>query len=273
MPAVIAENDESKWADETGVCYHFPKQYRSILTEGTAVLYYKGKMTNKAFSNQRLSTNPHYFGVARIGKVHADENSTQGDLFAVVEGYRPFESAVPIKLDGEYLEQIPVKLKSNYWRNGVRLIDQTVFDDICSHAVLKSEQINDFSPIDIAHEFETRVIGTEGKKITYYGVRYERCPKLRRQAIAIHGLRCKACDFDFETAYGAHAKGFIHVHHVKPISEFDEVQVVDPATDLIPFCANCHAVVHRKPGQLLSVEQLTGLLNGHWIFDDLIKVS
>jgi predicted HNH restriction endonuclease len=273
MPAVIAENDESKWADETGVCYHFPKQYRAILTEGTAVLYYKGKMTNKAFSDQRLSTNPHYFGVARIGKVYSDENSTQGDLFAVIDGYRPFESAVPIKLNGEYLEHIPVKLKSNYWRNGVRLIDQAVFDGISSHAVLKPEQIDDFSPIDITHEFETRIIGTEGKKITYYGVRYERCPKLRRQAIAIHGLRCKACDFDFEKAYGSHAKGFIHVHHVKPISEFDEDQVVDPATDLIPLCANCHAVVHRKPEQLLSVEQLKVLLNGRWVFDDLVNVS
>lgn len=269
MPAVIAENDESKWADETGVLYHFPKQYRAILTEGTAVLYYKGKMTNKAFSDQRLSASPHYFGVARIGKVHADENSTRGDLFAVIEGFRRFESAVPIKLDGEYLEQIPEKLKSNYWRNGVRFIDQMVFDDICSRAKLQVEQAFDFSLIDSAQEFETSVIGTEGKKIAYYGVRYERSPKLRLQAIAIHGLRCKACDFDFEKAYGAHAKGFIHVHHVKPISEFDEDQVVDPATDLIPLCANCHAIVHRKPQQLLSVEQLKGLLNGRWVFDDL----
>lgn len=269
MPAVIAENDESKWADETGVLYHFPKQYRAILTEGMVVLYYKGKMTNKVFSEQRLSVDPHYFGIARIGKVRADEKSTRGDLFAVIEGFRPFESAVPIKLDGEYFEQIPVKLNRNYWRNGVRLINQAVFEGICSHAVLKSEQVDDFSEIDSAQEFETRVIGTEGKKITYYGVRYERCPKLRLQAIAIHGLRCKACDFDFEEAYGAHAKGFIHVHHVKPISEFDEGQIVDPATDLITLCANCHAVIHRRLGKLLSIEQLKNLLNGRWVFDDL----
>ena len=269
MPAVIAENDESKWADEIGILYHFPKQYRSILTEGTEVLYYKGKMTNKAFSNERLSINPHYFGVARIGKIHADVNSEKGDLFALIEGYRPFKSAVPIKFNGEYLELIPEKQQNNYWRNGVRLIDQMVFDGICSHAVPRSEQIFDANSSSIAETFETRVIGAEGRKITYYGVRYERCPKLRRQAIAIHGLRCKACDFDFETAYGAHAKGFIHVHHVKPISEFGDVQVVDPAIDMIPLCANCHAVVHRKPGQMLTIEQLKGLINGHWVFDDL----
>ncbi|VVQ04295.1 hypothetical protein PS918_04490 [Pseudomonas fluorescens] len=269
MPAVIAENDESKWDDETGVQYHFPKRYRSILTEGTEVLYYKGKMKKKAFSDQRLSANPHYFGVARIQKVQADENSTQGDMFAFIGGFKPFESAVPIKLDGEYLEKIPLELKSNYWRNGVRFVDQAVFDAICTHAVLKSEQFDDFNLIDSEQTFETRVIGTEGKKITYYGVRYERCPKLRLQAIAIHGLRCKACDFDFEKAYGTHAKGFIHVHHVKPISEFDGDQVVDPVTDLITLCANCHAVVHRNPQQLLSIGQLRGLLNGRWVFDDL----
>lgn len=269
MPAVIAENDESKWDDETGVCYHFPKKYRTILTEGTAVLYYKGKMTKKAFSSQRLSNQPHYFGIARIGKIYADVNSTQGDLFAVIEGFRPFNSAVPIKLDGEYFEQIPVNLEKNYWWNGVRLIDQEVFDAVCSHAELKPEPAGDFSPIEGLQEFETRITGTEGKKNTYFGVRYERCPKLRLQAIAIHGLRCKACDFDFEKAYGAHAKGLIHVHHVKPISEFVEEQVVDPATDMITLCANCHAVVHRKPEQLLSVEQLKSLLKGRWVFDDL----
>ena len=269
MATVIAENDESKWDDQTGVRYHFPKQYRALLTEGTAVLYYKGKMKKKTFSDQRLSASPHYFGVARIGSVHADENSTQGDLFAVIEGFRPFESAVPNKVDGEYLERIPSKQKSNYWRNGVRLIDQTVFDSICSHAVLKSEQVDDPSLIDNAQEFETRITGTEGKKITYFGVRYERGPKLRRQAIAIHGLGCTACGFDFEKAYGEHAKGFIHVHHVKPISEFEEDQAVDPATDLITLCANCHAVVHKQPNKLLSVEELKSILHGRWVFDDL----
>jgi putative restriction endonuclease len=269
MPAVIVENDESKWADQTGDLYHFPKQYRAILTEGTAVLYYKGKMTNKAFSDQRLSTNPHYFGVARIGRVHADKNSTKGDLFAVIEGFKPFESAVPNKVDGEYLEPIPPKLKDNYWRNGVRAIDQTVFDSIYGHAVLKSVQVDDSSLADGAQDFETRATGTEGKKITYFGVKYERSRKLRRQAIAIHGLSCKACDFDFEKAYGEHAKGFIHVHHVKPISEYEEDQSVDPATDLITLCANCHAVVHKRPDTLLSVEQLKSILHGRWVFDDL----
>lgn len=268
MPAVIAENDESKWSDETGLLYHFPKQYRAILSEGTSVLYYKGKMTNKAFGNERLSANPHYFGVARIGSIHADKNSTKGDLFAVIEDFRAFESAVPNKVGGIYLEPIPTKLKDNYWRNGVRAIDQTVFDSICSLAVLRAGQINDYVLNDNEQAFETTFTGIEGKKITYFGVRYERSPKLRRQAIAIHGVACNVCGFDFEKAYGEHAKGFIHVHHVKPISEFDEDQVVDPVTDLITLCANCHAAVHKRSDQMLSVEQLKKILHGRWVFDD-----
>jgi putative restriction endonuclease len=269
MPAVIAENDVSKWSDKTGARYHFPKQYRPVLSEGMEVLYYKGKMKNKAFSDQRLSASPHYFGVARVGKIYADKDSTKGDLFADIEDFKPFEFAVPNKIDGEYLEPIPQRLKNNYWRRSAREIDQAVFDRICSHAVLKAQLDDGSSPIDGAQEFETRVTGAEGKKVAYYGVRYERNRKLRLQAIEIHGLRCNACDFDFEKAYGEHAKGFIHVHHVKPISEYEEDQVVDPVTDMITLCANCHAVVHKKPNQLLSVEQLKDILSGRWVFDDL----
>lgn len=269
MPAVIAENDESKWADQTGHTYHFPKQYRSVLIEGTAVLYYKGRMKNKDFSEKRLSADPHYFGVARIGRVYADKNSNKGDLFAVIDDFRPFAYAVPIKIDGQYLEPIPPNLRNNYWRNGVRAIDQAVFAKIYSHAAVTVEQIDDLRLADNEQEFESTITSTEGKKIAYFGVRYERSLKLRQQAIAIHGVVCNACGFDFEKAYGEHAKGFIHVHHVKPISEYEGDQTVDPVTDLITLCANCHAAVHRSPDKLLSVEQLKGILHGRWVFDDL----
>lgn len=268
MPAVIAESDVSKWSDETGVRYHFPKQFKGSLSEGMEVLYYKCRMKEKEFKNLRLSTKPHYFGVGRVVRIYADLDSTTGDLFADIEGFKPFEFAVPTKVDGQYFEPVPATPKTNYWRSSVRKINQDVFDRVRSHAVLKEQPSLSSVSEDGAQEFETRITGIEGKKIAYYGVRYERNPKLRSRAIDIHGLRCNACNFDFEKAYGEHAKGFIHVHHVKPISEYEEDQVVDPATDMITLCANCHAVVHKKPQQLLSVEQLKGVLSGRWVFDD-----
>jgi len=41
-----------------------------------------------------------------------------------------------------------------------------------------------------------------------------------------------ACQFNFAEKYGDVGTGYIHVHHVKPVSELDEEVVVDPSTDL-----------------------------------------
>lgn len=265
MPAVIAENDVSIWADETGAVYHYPKRYSSILAPGVRVIYYKGKLIDKAFADQRLSPQPHYFGVARIGTVYPDPKSTKGDLFALIEDFQPFEWAVLAKEGDDYLEPIPQSKASNYWRSGVREIDQSTFESILARAKLKPPQIAEKQETEDVLDFESRM---EGSLSTYYGVRYERDPKLRLQAIAIHGMACKACGFDFEKAYGEYAKGYIHVHHTLPISEFDGPKSVNPETDLVTLCANCHAVIHRKRSATLSLDELKSMVRGHWRFDE-----
>ncbi|WP_017517014.1 hypothetical protein ACQCLI_12815 [Pseudomonas nitroreducens] len=138
MPAVIAENDVSIWNDETGAIYHFPKRYSSILKPGTQVIYYKGKLLDKAFTERRLSERPHYFGVARIGSVEPDPESDKGDLLAIIDDYEPFAFAVPAKEGDSYLETIPPSMAKNYWRNGVREIGQRVFNSILSRATIKA---------------------------------------------------------------------------------------------------------------------------------------
>jgi 5-methylcytosine-specific restriction protein A len=50
----------------------------------------------------------------------------------------------------------------------------------------------------------------------------------------------------FEQCYGEVAKGFIHVHHLRPLSEIGEEYEVDPIADLRPVCPNCHAVLHLR---------------------------
>lgn len=263
MPAVIAENDVSAWDDETGAVYHYPKRYSSILTSGVQVIYYKGKLTDKAFADQRLSAHPHYFGAARIGKVYPDPKSSKGDLFALIESFQPFEQAVLAKEGNGYLEPIPPSRVSNYWRSGVREIGQQTFNSILARADLKPLQIAENRGHEAAWDLESRI---EGSLSNYYGVRYERDPKLRLQAIAIHGLACKVCGFDFEKAYGEYAKGYIHVHHTQPISEFEAPKRVDPETDLVTLCANCHAVVHRRRDRTLSVDELKARVRGKWAF-------
>lgn len=47
---------------------------------------------------------------------------------------------------------------------------------------------------------------------------------------------------------------------VVPVSEFGGVKKVDPENDLIPLCANCHAIVFLDKFNTLTLEQLKALL-------------
>ena len=87
---------------------------------------------------------------------------------------------------------------------------------------------------------------------------YERDEKARRAAIKHHGCICKVCNFSFEFAYGSIGKNFIHVHHVVPLSSIGKEYVVNPKTDLVPVCPNCHAMIHRKSPPFL-IEELRAL--------------
>lgn len=98
----------------------------------------------------------------------------------------------------------------------------------------------------------------EGDKIQIYTNRYERNPELRRKAIEIHGTRCRVCNMSFVEKYGEIGEGFIEVHHIKPISEGR--REVNPKTDMVCLCSNCHRMIHRKQKQVLTVEELTRMI-------------
>lgn len=88
---------------------------------------------------------------------------------------------------------------------------------------------------------------------------YERDPRARKACLKRHGSCCAVCGFDFEARYGALGRGFIHVHHLKPLALTDGEYELDPVNDLRPVCPNCHAMLHR-PEQMLSVEELQAIL-------------
>lgn len=102
--------------------------------------------------------------------------------------------------------------------------------------------------------------GIEGNVRYYYGKRYERDSKNRTLAIKKHGLNCYACGFNFEEVYGERGKDFIEIHHVKPLSTLEEAIKINPETDLVPLCANCHRMVHRRKDSVLSIEELKEII-------------
>jgi len=88
---------------------------------------------------------------------------------------------------------------------------------------------------------------------------YERDSQARAECIKQHGLDCSVCGFNFSKVFGELGKGFIHVHHLKPISEIGEEYVINPVKDLRPVCPNCHAMIHRS-SSLLSIEEMKAII-------------
>lgn len=104
----------------------------------------------------------------------------------------------------------------------------------------------------------SRKKGKEGTRIWYYTSKYERVPSLRKEAIRIHGMKCMACGFEFMNMYGYE---FIEVHHIVPISEYNGSKEVNPETDMVCLCSNCHSAIHYYDKErTLKVEELRELI-------------
>lgn len=120
----------------------------------------------------------------------------------------------------------------------------------------------DFSANTFPDELPVSGSYIEGAKKSITVNAYERDPGARQACIRHHGVVCKCCGFDFEKTYGEHGKGFIHVHHIRPLRTLGEGYQIDPVTELVPLCPNCHAMIHRgNEARPLSVDELRFLMN------------
>ena len=149
------------------------------------------------------------------------------------------------------------------------LLEHGLSGSVRSPRILRGELLNyiksiiDKKPFD--NDFEeltdTETL-FEGAKKTVIVNQYERNQEARKKCIAEHGYICKVCGMDFEKTYGEIGRGFIHVHHIVPISTIGEEYQLDPVKDLVPVCPNCHAMLHRGiDGKVLTVEELKTIIN------------
>ena len=86
----------------------------------------------------------------------------------------------------------------------------------------------------------------------------ERNGRARTACIKEQGTKCCICRFDFGKVFGPEAKGYIHVHHVKPLAEIEGPYEIDPQEDLRPVCPNCHAMLHLK-GVHRSIDEVKSM--------------
>jgi 5-methylcytosine-specific restriction protein A len=68
------------------------------------------------------------------------------------------------------------------------------------------------------------------------------------------------CDIDFGMDYGGIADGYIHVHHIVPIASVGKQYKLNPLTDLVPVCPNCHAMLHHGMKEPQTVAELRRIL-------------
>ena len=116
-------------------------------------------------------------------------------------------------------------------------------------------------PLEEVNEVKSNIEGIpEGAQSIVTVNRYERSRANRQACLSFYGFKCKICGFDFEEKYKDLGKGFIEVHHIIPIALMGEGYIVNPVKDLIPICANCHAIVHKRLPPY-SIEEIQAIIN------------
>ena len=101
----------------------------------------------------------------------------------------------------------------------------------------------------------------EARKFRWHR-RAERNQKLARDAKKFHGSTCQVCGFNFKERYGERGSGYIEAHHIVPFAQLarePEPVLLNPETDFVVVCANCHRMLHRS-NPPISPENLTSLL-------------
>lgn len=236
------------------------------------ILYNLYKTDNDEMSFMQLS--------ALLGNKLYDPFSVVAYLFFIKDR----DKYIPLRKDG-FMERLPkLNLPVKYmlkcsWENYSVLLDimrqlQGFLQEHLQETVelLDAQsffwmlwRVTDSTPeYDYEEQDENETIVSEGYKegrvTKYYVKKYERDPRNRREAIRIHKCKCMACGFDFQKVYGELGKNFIEVHHVVPLSSRDEIIEINPATDLVCLCSNCHRMVHRKKNAIVTIEELKTVL-------------
>jgi hypothetical protein len=190
------------------------------------------------------------FRVAEVGDTGEDEFAH----YASGPGHA-FELPIPVN----DLEWFPEVFRSTgHFGLGVQEVkDEAVIAALIQLAADAGHRTEDGDQIRLPEEVPNGSTYSEGSVQQILVNRYERDPRAREECIRHYGATCFLCGFEFLAEYGEVMAGFIHVHHLRPLSGVGPDYQVDPVQDLRPVCPNCHAVLHRRepPYSLEEVRQ------------------
>jgi putative restriction endonuclease len=91
---------------------------------------------------------------------------------------------------------------------------------------------------------------------------YERSKVAREKCLLHYGCKCTVCGIILSDIYGEIAQGYIHVHHLRQLSEINSEYQIDPIADLRPVCPTCHSIIHLRAPPY-SVEEVQILIKSN----------
>lgn len=169
---------------------------------------------------------------------------------------------------------------ANYHREGGKGIWEITFaglkhlGEIEPDGGVSSLSRQGFEPEDIEKETKNDYYGTiieEGALDNRTVTQRARSDKLREIAIEqfkeMHNGKvfCVVCGFEFFKAYGEIGKDFIELHHVKLVHlmdiEGESMNIEQALRNVATVCSNCHRMIHRKQGKMLSIDELRASLS------------
>lgn len=168
------------------------------------------------------------------------------DYFAAVRANRFCEFKLARSFHPESMPLRLLKMHGLVTPRGNMVLEGQLLDFILS--TIDGSFMKDIEPLDVPYPTEVREadIYNEGAVMQVKVNRYERNREARDKCIEAKGCKCAVCGMDFEEKYGEIGRGFIHVHHLIPISSIGKDYVIDPVNHLVPVCPNCHNMLHRK---------------------------
>lgn len=238
-----------------------------------------GKITNemveKAFEIGKkiyLNQLSRLEGINILGELGMNESSAHDYIYSysnLIQG-KLFTRNTNVYATEYYLNKIFNEEGINGLKNALLSLSQHIdyYEEVSGTSIKKRKEIyfryynliKDFyDEHTYPDELDSEVEYSEGKTKKILVNSYERNPIARKKCIEHFGLKCQICDFNFTEKYGELGDNFIHVHHKIDISTVGKEYSVNPITDLIPVCPNCHSMLHkRKPA--FSIEEMKNIL-------------
>ena len=176
----------------------------------------------------------------------------------ISDQYQTIESKISTQI------KVPLDTFFQWYNNGILLSELVLRLKLNEHdcdlfAELLNASAPELQPLPEEIDYNGEML-VEGAVKTIAINAYERNPKARKICIEYYKPVCFYCKFSFQNKYGSIGRGYIHVHHLRLMSEIREDYVVDPIRDLRPICPNCHAIIHtRKPPY--TIEEMRKILN------------